>query len=102
MLLKRFRQSVLAAACSSHLTADWREENPDAEPYAVESEVETGGEFPPNWKVTRLGPLTTLVTSGSRGWAKYYADSGSIFIRAQNINSDFLNLDDIEETAYAP
>jgi type I restriction enzyme S subunit len=25
-LLKRFRQSVLAAACSGHLTADWREE----------------------------------------------------------------------------
>jgi type I restriction enzyme, S subunit len=31
-LLKRFRQSVLAAACSGKLTADWREENPsDAE-----------------------------------------------------------------------
>ena len=28
-LLKRFRQSVLAAACSGKLTADWREENPD-------------------------------------------------------------------------
>ncbi|HAB16977.1 MAG TPA: type I restriction endonuclease subunit S, partial [Verrucomicrobiales bacterium] len=27
VLLKRFRQSVLAAACSGHLTADWREEN---------------------------------------------------------------------------
>jgi type I restriction enzyme, S subunit len=27
-LLKRFRQSVLAAACSGKLTADWREENP--------------------------------------------------------------------------
>ncbi len=26
-LLKRFRQSVLAAACSGQLTADWREEN---------------------------------------------------------------------------
>jgi type I restriction enzyme S subunit len=26
-LLKRFRQSVLAAACSGRLTADWREEN---------------------------------------------------------------------------
>jgi type I restriction enzyme S subunit len=39
--------------------------------------------------------LTTLVTSGSRGWAKYYAPSGYIFIRAQNINSDFLNLDEI-------
>jgi len=28
-LLKRFRQSVLAAACSGRLTADWREENPN-------------------------------------------------------------------------
>jgi type I restriction enzyme S subunit len=31
-LLKRFRQSVLAAACSGRLTADWRERNPDVEP----------------------------------------------------------------------
>jgi type I restriction enzyme S subunit len=31
-LLKRFRQSVLAAACSGKLTADWREENSDIEP----------------------------------------------------------------------
>jgi type I restriction enzyme, S subunit len=28
-LLRRFRQSVLAAACSGKLTADWREEHPD-------------------------------------------------------------------------
>lgn len=26
-LLKRFRQSILAAACSGHLTADWRDKN---------------------------------------------------------------------------
>ncbi len=30
-ILKRFRQSVLAAACSGRLTEDWREENPDIE-----------------------------------------------------------------------
>jgi len=30
-LLKRFRQSVLAAACSGRLTADWREKNPGVE-----------------------------------------------------------------------
>ncbi|HEU0038802.1 MAG TPA: restriction endonuclease subunit S, partial [Verrucomicrobiae bacterium] len=94
VLLKRFRQSVLAAACSGRLTADWREENPDAEPYPVET-VESEEDFPATWRATRVGSLTTLVTSGSRGWAKYYSDSGSTFIRAQNINSDFLNLDDI-------
>src|SRR5439155_2021667 len=57
--------------------------------------IESEEEFPTKWRATNLGRLTTLVTSGSRGWAKYYSDSGSIFIRAQNINSDFLNLDDI-------
>lgn len=31
-ILKRFRQSVLAAACSGRLTADWRDKNPKLEP----------------------------------------------------------------------
>ncbi|MCI0723689.1 MAG: restriction endonuclease subunit S [Acidobacteria bacterium] len=31
-ILKRFRQSVLAAACSGQLTADWRQVHPDIEP----------------------------------------------------------------------
>lgn len=38
-LLKRYRQSVLAAACSGRLTADWRGENPTRE--TAESIVET-------------------------------------------------------------
>lgn len=32
IILKRFRQAVLAAACSGRLTTDWREKNPDVEP----------------------------------------------------------------------
>lgn len=32
IILKRFRQSVLAAACSGKLTEDWRGRNPDVEP----------------------------------------------------------------------
>ncbi len=100
ILLKRFRQSVLATACSGRLTPNWSEENPYAQPCSMESEcssetADAGDDFPTNWRVIRLGTLTKLVTSGSRGWAKYYSDSGSIFIRAQNINADFLNLEDI-------
>ena len=30
-ILKRFRQSVLVAACSARLTVDWREKNPGVE-----------------------------------------------------------------------
>lgn len=32
IILKLFRQAVLAAACSGRLTADWREQHPEVEP----------------------------------------------------------------------
>jgi type I restriction enzyme S subunit len=98
-LIDRFRQSVLATACWGKLTADWREDNPEVELFSEGAEVRKSGElnegFPPSWRYLKLGSITKLVTSGSRGWAKYYSDAGSIFIRAQNINTDVLNLDDV-------
>lgn len=39
LILKRFRQSVLTAACSGSLTADWRERNQNSE--CIESVIET-------------------------------------------------------------
>ena len=36
--------------------------------------------------------ISSLITSGSRGWAKYYSDKGAVFIRAQDINTDRLLL----------
>jgi type I restriction enzyme S subunit len=96
ILLKRFRQAVLAAACSGRLTEDWREENHSAGSLIVEDAFGSQSDerdFPNEWHITNLGALVKLITSGSRGWAKYYAESGAIFIRAQNINSDILDLD---------
>ena len=52
-------------------------------------------ELPEGWCWASWDMITYLITSGSRGWANYYADEGSIFIRAQDINSDELLLDDI-------
>jgi type I restriction enzyme S subunit len=47
-VLKRFRQSILAAACSGRLTADWRED------------VGVTGELPPNWSAKNLGEVATF------------------------------------------
>ncbi|MGE5490019.1 MAG: restriction endonuclease subunit S [Actinomycetota bacterium] len=47
------------------------------------------------WRDTTIGSLLCFLTSGSRGWARYYATEGDLFIRAQNIKHDYLNLDDI-------
>jgi type I restriction enzyme S subunit len=55
---------------------------------------ENGGEIP-GWGSSRYGEITEFITSGSRGWKDFYSDSGSIFVRTQNINTDRLVLDDV-------
>ncbi|MCP5373562.1 MAG: restriction endonuclease subunit S [Hyphomicrobiales bacterium] len=42
----------------------------------------------PGWVWVRLGQLSQFVTSGSRDWAKYYADEGAIFVRMGNLSKD--------------
>lgn len=76
--LKIYRQSVLKHAFEGKLTAQWREENKVSP-----------------WPEEKLENLIGFLTSGSRGWAKYYSDSGDIFIRAQNLKYDRLDLNDI-------
>ncbi|EPH1899550.1 restriction endonuclease subunit S [Acinetobacter baumannii] len=47
---------------------------------------------PNGWSKIKLGDLTKVITSGSRDWAKYYADSGSKFIRMTNLNRHGIHL----------
>lgn len=79
--LKVYRQSLLKWAFEGKLT------NKDVKE----------GELPKGWKWVKSGELFSFVTSGSRGWAKYYADKGAIFIRITNMNFDTLELDLREE-----
>ena len=76
--LKVYRQAVLKHAFEGKLTAQWREEN-SATP----------------WTQTTLGSQLSFLTSGSRGWAKFYAEHGDKFIRAQNLKHDWLDLADM-------
>lgn len=39
-----------------------------------------------------LGALCSVVTSGSRGWASYYADRGALFLRIGNLTREHPNL----------
>lgn len=47
------------------------------------------------WPVEKLGERLDFLTSGSRGWAKYYVPSGAKFIRIQNVKNGYLNQDDM-------
>ena len=45
-----------------------------------------------------MGPLCEYITSGSRGWAQYYSDTGSLFLRMGNLsrNSFELRMDNLQ------
>ena len=49
-------------------------------------------DIPDNWCWTRLGSLVEVITSGSRDWAKYYSDTGSLFLRMGNLSKNSFNL----------
>jgi type I restriction enzyme S subunit len=48
-----------------------------------------------HWPECGVGDAIDFLTSGSRGWADYYATEGETFIRAQNLKHDRLDLTDI-------
>jgi type I restriction enzyme, S subunit len=50
---------------------------------------------PMNWQAVNFNDVCNLVTSGSRGWAEFYSDTGPKFIRAQNIRFGRLRLEDL-------
>lgn len=50
---------------------------------------------PKDWEVKPLGECLKFLTSGSRGWAKYYSETGSKFIRIQNVSKNKLLIDDM-------
>lgn len=108
-LLARYRQSVLKAAVTGELTADWRAENAHRLEHGrdlLERILQTRREnwqgrgtykepdtpdttdlpeLPEGWVWTSLDALLTHLTSGSRGWKKYYGRGEGVFIMAQNV-----------------
>ena len=59
------------------------------------------GEMPEKWDLVSLTDCGAKVTSGSRGWAKYYSNDGALFLRITNLarNTIRLQLDSIRRVA---
>jgi type I restriction enzyme S subunit len=51
------------------------------------------GRLPSGWIQQAGSDLFTFVTSGSRGWAKYYSDGGPLFLRIGNLDRGTIALD---------
>ncbi len=89
LILDRFRQSILVGAISGDLTKDWR----DDKRITLDS-----------WSIKSGEEVFSYITSGSRGWAKYYAKSGATFLRVGNLSQDSIkiNLNDVQYVDLPP
>ena len=56
------------------------------------------GLIPKEWRLTNIADIADSTTSGSRGWAAYYSDQGSMFLRIGNLTREHINLrfDDVQ------
>jgi type I restriction enzyme S subunit len=50
------------------------------------------GRIPVEWTACSLESVASFVTSGSRGWAQYYATEGAIFLRIGNLTRHHINM----------
>jgi type I restriction enzyme S subunit len=107
-LLKRFRQSVLAAAVSGRLTEEWRMENlciENAESILQKirksrqnqknrklADIENTNEntLPDGWKWCQLDEIAHLVTDGKHGDCNDEVNSGYYFLSAKDISDGVL------------
>nr|WP_081010977.1 restriction endonuclease subunit S [Lysinibacillus sphaericus] len=51
------------------------------------------GRIPKDWDIEKISDYSEKVTSGSRGWAKYYSEEGAKFIRIGNLKRAQIELD---------
>ena len=48
--------------------------------------LRTSTEFPADWPMRTAASFAPFITSGSRGWAGYYAETGDLFMRITNLD----------------
>lgn len=54
------------------------------------------GRIPKEWEVPKIDDIKEFITSGSRGWAKYYSVEGNQFIRITNLKRKQIEIDKTE------
>ena len=118
--LKRYRAAVLKAACKGKLVPTEAElARAEGRPYEPADQLLTRilterrkkwngkGKYkepaapdtsnlpalPEGWTWCMSDAIFSFITSGSRGWAKYYSETGSIFLRIGNLNHENIRLD---------
>jgi type I restriction enzyme S subunit len=106
-ILKRFRQSVLAAATSGELTREWRENHGEPggtqEFTSADADAFNGYSFPASWTQCRLDDIASVI-GGITKDAKKQSD-GFVevpYLRVANVQRGYLDLSEIKTIRVPP
>ena len=92
--LKEKRTALISRTVTRGLPPDAaRAAGLDPHPKLKSSGIDWLGHVPTHWEAAQLRRFVSFITSGSRGWAEHYADSGSVFVRIGNLTRDSIRLD---------
>jgi len=110
--IERFRQAILAAACSGRLTADWRDANPDVrsvdQALAKLPSRKRGAslhddlsdlllpDLPDSYIVSTVGRASTVLEYGTSRRADAASSTGVPILRMGNIQDGQLELEDLK------
>ncbi|WP_256760904.1 restriction endonuclease subunit S [Cohnella sp. WQ 127256] len=104
------RQAILKKAFQGELTRQWRKDNnvsrltnwtKDRTETALSQSIPIYS-IPNEWNWALSKDLFSFVTSGSRGWAQYYSETGPLFIRIGNLNRNSIEIDLTSEQHVSP
>jgi type I restriction enzyme, S subunit len=88
--LKQMKQGLLHDLLTRGIDENGELRDPGRHPEEFkDSEL---GRIPKDWEVVTLERVSESVTSGSRGWASFYAESGAVFVRIGNLTREHINL----------
>lgn len=90
-ILKRFRQSALAAACSGRLTADWRSHNSNDGVELRLRPFDNLPVIPDSWNWSRVGSICKKIVDCPHSTPKW-TDVGKLCVRTKNFRPGFLDL----------
>lgn len=88
--LKAVKQGLLHDLLTRGIDANGQLRPPQSEAPQLYKESPLGW-IPREWGVVTLESVSSAVTSGSRDWARFYSDSGALFVRIGNLTREHIN-----------
>lgn len=100
-ILKRFRQSVLAAATSGQLTEDWRDKRGQSKGNIsfdfIDANCFGDYEFPDTWKPQRLKDISDVIGGITKDSKKQnFEDEELPYLRVANVQRGYLDLTEMK------